>query len=102
MRKEKSKHSLVIGLFIASLGFIALTLVACAHSPIPARTTLDDQSPRMVSAFFGLDNAIQQQSTGSLRFKGADGCSSEDARIHTPSLKQLRSFQRNGVTCDPG
>ena len=71
MRKENSKNSLVIGFFVATLGLVALTLVACAHiqEPIPARTTLDDQSPRMVSAFFGLDNAMPQRS----RFAGLDG-----------------------------
>ena len=64
MRKEYSKHSLVIGLLIAVLGFVALTLVACANSPAPAGTTLDDQSPRMVSAFFGLDNALPSDMDG--------------------------------------
>jgi hypothetical protein len=68
MRKKNSKHSFVIGLFIAILGFVAMTLMACAHSFIPARTSLDDQPPQMVSAFFGLDNAIEAS-----RFEGADG-----------------------------
>jgi len=60
MRKENSKHSLVIGLFVATLGLVALTLVACAQRQelIPERTSLDDHPPRMVSAFFGLDNAL--------------------------------------------
>ena len=50
------------------IGFIALTISGCSLDPAPPRTDLDDQPARMVSAFFGLDNAIQ-----ALRYKGADG-----------------------------
>ena len=50
----------MIGLFVAALIMVALTQVAFAQSqePIPERTSLDDQPPRMVSAFFGLDNDL--------------------------------------------
>ncbi|MFP6806464.1 MAG: hypothetical protein VB957_04690 [Pseudomonadales bacterium] len=60
MRKENSKHSMVIGLFIAALSLVALTMVSCAQPQeiIPDKTSLDDHPPRMVSAFFGLDNAL--------------------------------------------
>jgi hypothetical protein len=34
-------------------------LVGCAHRP-PPRTALDDQPPRLVSAFFGLDHAMPE------------------------------------------
>ena len=69
MRKESSR-SFAIGLFatILGLGILALVAFAQRQQPIPDRTSLEDQPPRMVSAFFGLDNAVQ----GS-RFKGADG-----------------------------
>jgi guanyl-specific ribonuclease Sa len=50
------------------IGFIALTILGCSPDPAPPRTDLDDQPARMVSAFFGLDNAMQ-----ALRYKGADG-----------------------------
>ena len=50
------------------VGFIALTIAGCSPGPTPPRTDLDDQPARMVSAFFGLDNAIQ-----TWRYKGADG-----------------------------
>ena len=50
------------------IGFIALTISGCSPDPAPPRTDLDDQPARMVSAFFGLDNAMQ-----ALRYKGADG-----------------------------
>jgi hypothetical protein len=50
------------------VGFIALTIAGCSPGPTPPRTDLDDQPTRMVSAFFGLDNAIQ-----AWRYEGADG-----------------------------
>jgi hypothetical protein len=60
MRNKNSKHSLAIGLFIATLGLFALPLVAFAQPQelIPEKTSLDDHPPRTVSAFFGLDNAL--------------------------------------------
>jgi len=51
----------IIGFFVAALGMVALTQVAFAQRQelIPERTSLDGQPPRMVSAFFGLDNALR-------------------------------------------
>ena len=65
---EDNNFNLATSLFSGASCLVALTLVACAPAPPPPKTALDDQPARMVSAFFGLDNAIQ-----SLRYKGADG-----------------------------
>jgi len=46
----------------------SLMLAGCTPNSIPPKTALDEQPPRMVSAFFGLDNALTAR-----RFKGADG-----------------------------
>ena len=67
-KQQNSNRRLVIGLFASLLGLSALSLVACAPSPAIPKTALDDQPPRMVSAFFGLDNEIP-----SIRLRGADG-----------------------------
>ena len=55
--KNNSKLS-VFSLCTAILGVAALALVGCAakNTATPARTSLDMNPPRMVSAFFGLDN----------------------------------------------
>ena len=67
MKKRNNKRILVVGLCVAALGLAALALVGCAlrQEPTPARvterTTLDDHPPQMVSAFFGLDNALPRR-----------------------------------------
>jgi hypothetical protein len=63
MRTKNSKHSLTIGLCVAALGLVALTPMAFAQrqESIPERTSLDDDPPRMVSAFFGLDNELPRR-----------------------------------------
>jgi hypothetical protein len=60
MRKDNSKHGLIIGLCVAALGLVALTQVSFGQRQgfIPEKTSLDDQPPRMVSAFFGIDNDL--------------------------------------------
>nr|WP_281720341.1 hypothetical protein [Nitrosomonas nitrosa] len=60
MRKDNSKHWLIIGLCVAALGLVALTQVSFGQQQefIPERTSLDDHPPRMVSAFFGIDNDL--------------------------------------------
>lgn len=40
------------------ISIAATFLVGCARAAPPPRTTLDDQPPRVVSAFFGLDHAL--------------------------------------------
>lgn len=44
-----------------ALAALAAALAACARLP-PPRTALDDEPPRVVSAFFGLDNAMPEGS----------------------------------------
>ncbi len=46
--------------FVVAMVFIALTTGSCTQREalIPERTSLDDHPPRLVSAFFGLDNAL--------------------------------------------
>ena len=63
----------MIGLFVAALIMVALTQVAFAQNQelIPERTSLDDQPPRMVSAFFGLDNDLPRRRLRSM--PGLDG-----------------------------
>ena len=63
----------MIGLFVAALITVALTQVAFAQNQelIPERTSLDDQPPRMVSAFFGLDNDLPRRRLRSM--PGLDG-----------------------------
>jgi hypothetical protein len=68
MKREKISRYLIIGLFVGALGLTALTRVAEAQSSTPPKTSLDDEPPRIISAFFGLDNAIPAQ-----RYRGADG-----------------------------
>ncbi|MFP6582380.1 MAG: hypothetical protein VCD00_07460 [Candidatus Hydrogenedentota bacterium] len=50
------------------LGMFVATLAAHAQNTPPPKTALDDQPARMLSAFFGLDNAIRAP-----RARGADG-----------------------------
>jgi len=76
MSKENSKHSLVIGLLVAALELVALTPVAFGQRQefIPERTSLDDHPPRMVSAFFGLDNGLPRRAAALSRSApGRDG-----------------------------
>ena len=47
---------------------ITLVLVACSASTSLLKTSLDEQPPKMISAFFGLDNALDAR-----RYKDADG-----------------------------
>jgi len=80
MEKENINRCLVIrtcaktgfgvgsSLLAGALGLVTLTWVANGQSFTPARTSLDEQPPRMISAFFGLDYAIP-----ALRYRGADG-----------------------------
>lgn len=61
MNKQNSLHGLtMMGLCVAASGFVALTPMAFAHAQelVQERTALDDQPPRMLSAFFGLDNGL--------------------------------------------
>lgn len=68
MKKENIHHRSSISIFSGVLALVALTWMATAAGSNPPRTALDDEAPRIISAFFGLDNAIP-----ALRFKGADG-----------------------------
>jgi hypothetical protein len=58
-------------------GFVAIAAGAwfsCARAVPPPRTTLDEQTPRLVSAFFGLDHALPQEARGlCLEAPGANG-----------------------------
>ena len=88
MKKENNKQSFSVNGVVVFFIFISLTIVACAHSFTPSRTALDDQPPRMVSAFFGLDNAIQ-----GLRYRGADGMPvTFSKRVQDPSLLEPEAF----------
>jgi hypothetical protein len=88
MKKENNKRSFSVNGVVVFFGFISLTLVACAPSSSPSRTALDDQPPRMVSAFFGLDNAIE-----GLRYKGADGMPvTFSKRVQVPSSLEPEAF----------
>jgi hypothetical protein len=88
MKKENNKHSFSVNGVVVFFGFISLTLVACAPSSSPSRTALDDQPPRMVSAFFGLDNAIE-----GLRYKGVDGMPvTFSKRVQDPSSLEPEAF----------
>jgi hypothetical protein len=88
MKKENNKQSFSVNGVVVFFGFISLTLVACAPNSRPSRTALDDQPPRMVSAFFGLDNAIE-----GLRYKGADGMPvTFSKRVQDPSSLEPEAF----------
>ena len=66
-KTENNKRILAVGVFIAALGLIVLPGLGCAlrqesmPTGVAERTTLDDHPPRMVSAFFGLDNALPRR-----------------------------------------
>lgn len=62
MSKE-NKHRLFIGLYVAASCVVTLTPMALALHPkwIPDKASLDDEPPRMVSAFFGLDNELPRR-----------------------------------------
>jgi len=100
MKKDNNQRSLITGLFAPVLGLIALTLMACAPSPTLPKTALDDQPARMVSAFFGLDNAIK-----AFRYKGADGMPvTFSKRVQDPSALEPEMFTvitRSGVRAHP-
>ena len=63
----------MIRFFFSALGMVAVTQVAFAQNRelIPERTSLDDQPPRMVGAFFGLDNDLPRRRLRSM--PGLDG-----------------------------
>lgn len=97
MTKPNNIFSLTKHLFT---GVTALTLAACTPSPPPPKTALDDQPARMVSAFFGLDNALQV-----LRYKGADGMPvTFSKRIADPGSLEPEAFTittRSGARLQP-
>jgi hypothetical protein len=98
--KKENNHSLINRLLALVLGFSTLTLVACAPSPALPKTALDDQPPRMVSAFFGLDNGIQ-----AFWYKGADGMPvTFSKRVQDPDALDPEMFTvitRSGVRAHP-
>jgi hypothetical protein len=97
MTKPNNIFSLTKHLFT---GVTALTLAACTSSPPPPKTGLDDQPARMVSAFFGLDNALQV-----LRYNGADGMPvTFSKRIADPGSLESEAFTittRSGARLQP-
>lgn len=85
MNKFDSKTNIV-----AILGLTLLMISANAYSQEFAveEESLNDQSPRMLSAFFGLDNAVQAP-----RFKGADGLPvTFSARVENPASIDPNAF----------
>jgi hypothetical protein len=62
------------GLLLLTAPALPLLLAACAARRPPPRTALDDQPPRLVSAFFGLDHAMPEVSRRlCLQGPGQDG-----------------------------
>jgi len=102
-QKRRNIMSFKKTLFVASatvLGLVALLLVFCAPDPTPPRTALDDQPAKMLSAFFGLDNALP-----GLRFKDADGMPlTFSKRVQDPDSLEPSAFTvitRSGVRVHP-
>ena len=67
---KKGNGRLTIGFLAGALGLdlLIISLTACTPDAVSPKTLLDEQPPRIVSAFFGLDNALTAR-----RFKDADG-----------------------------
>ena len=70
---KEIQHRLFIDLSVAALCVVTMTPMAFAQRQewIPGKTSLDDAPPRMVSAFFGLDNDLPQRRPRAMR--GRDG-----------------------------
>lgn len=76
MRTKNNHHSIAICLFAGALGLFALTQLALAQRQelTPESSSLDDHPPRMVSAFFGLDDALPMRTLAlSVSAPGKDG-----------------------------
>jgi len=100
MNKNTSIHNLITVGFASFLPLVVLLLVACAPDPTPPRTGLDDQPAQMLSAFFGLDNALP-----SLRFKNVDGMPvTFSKRVQDPGSLEPNGFTvitRSGARVQP-
>jgi hypothetical protein len=69
-----SEHAFPPGGAARLVALVATSLVGCARAAPPPFTTLDDEPPRLVSAFFGLDHALPGNARWlCLEAPGADG-----------------------------
>ncbi len=90
----------ITSFFFGALGLIMLAWIANGQSSAPPKTSLDEQAPRMISAFFGLDNAIPAP-----RYRGADGLPvTFSRRVEDPGSIEASTFAvitRSGARAHP-